>query len=73
MSTVMGVGRATGFGEGKRFIGQKTVTTNTNGNVSFTFTPARAVPGQQFVTATATDPGGNTSEFCRAREVLERV
>ena len=50
-------------GEGKRFVGQKSVTTNANGNVSFEFQPAQAVPTGQTVTATATDPGGNTSEF----------
>ena len=50
-------------GEGKKFVGQKSVTTNSNGNVSFEFQPAQAVPTGQTVTATATNSGGNTSEF----------
>jgi uncharacterized repeat protein (TIGR01451 family) len=51
---------ASGFGEGQQLIGIRAVTTDGNGNgdinVTFggTFTP---------VTATATDPSGNTSEF----------
>ncbi len=56
-------------GEGKRFVGQKSVTTNANGNVSFEFQPAQAVPTGQTVTATATDPGGNTSEFSAPKSV----
>lgn len=64
---------ASGFGEGKTFLDQKTVTTDVNGNVSFTFTLARTAPGGQSVTATATDPGGNTSEYSKARQVSEVV
>lgn len=54
-----------GFGEGQTFLGQKKVETNKQGNASFTFVPSQAVPGGQRVTATATGPGGNTSEFSR--------
>jgi uncharacterized repeat protein (TIGR01451 family)/CSLREA domain-containing protein len=51
-----------GFGEGQTYIGSTTVTTDATCNASFTFTGS--VPsGQQVITATATDPGGNTSEF----------
>jgi hypothetical protein len=56
-------------GEGKKFVGQKSVTTNANGNISFDFQPAQAIPAGQTVTATATDPGGNTSEFSAPRSV----
>jgi len=49
--------------EGEKYIGQKSVTTNANGNVSFTFNSPQAVAVLQLVTATATNPGGNTSEL----------
>ncbi|MDQ5823070.1 MAG: S-layer homology domain-containing protein [Chloroflexota bacterium] len=54
---------ASGYGEGKTFLGTTVVTTGVNGNASFTFDPDAPVPGGTYVTATATDPGGNTSEF----------
>jgi hypothetical protein len=53
----------TGYGEGKTFLGTTVVTTGGNGNASFTFEPDQPVPGGSYVTATATDPSGNTSEF----------
>jgi hypothetical protein len=56
--------------EGKKFIGQKTnVVTDSSGNASFTFTPNQRVALGQRITATATDPNGNTSEFSAPREV----
>jgi hypothetical protein len=40
------------------------VTTNTNGTSSINdFIATKMVPVGQPITATATDPGGNTSEF----------
>jgi hypothetical protein len=57
----------TGFGEGETFLGEKTVTTNDRGRASFTF--ATALTAGEFVTATATDAFGNTSEFSAARTV----
>ncbi len=57
--------------EGKKFIGQKNVSTDGGGNVSFTFKPAHAVAARQFATATATGPGG-TSEFSAPRKVVRR-
>ncbi len=56
--------------EGKKFIGQKTVTTGADGLVTFTLNPTQRVPLGQTVTATATDPEGNTSEFSAARSVV---
>lgn len=52
-----------GSGEGGRFIGTTNVTTDTNGNVSFSVTFAVTVPPTHVITATATDAAGNTSEF----------
>ncbi|HXD31085.1 MAG TPA: Calx-beta domain-containing protein, partial [Pyrinomonadaceae bacterium] len=53
---------SSGFGEGARWMGATTVNTNGSGdatiNASFT-----ALSANQLVTATATDPAGNTSEF----------
>jgi CSLREA domain-containing protein len=47
--------------EGRTFLGQKRVTTNRGGKASFTFETDRVAGGT--ITATATGPGGNTSEF----------
>ncbi len=52
-----------GHGEGETFVGHTMVTTDGFGDVSFTVTLPTTVPAGTFITATATDPGGNTSEF----------
>jgi titin len=52
-----------GHGQGQTLIGSITVTTDASGNASFTVTFAKSVPVGQFVSATATDPNDNTSEF----------
>jgi parallel beta-helix repeat protein len=52
-----------GYGEGERFLGSRWVLTDDLGNAAFTFTFDTAVPVGQFVSATATDPAGNTSGF----------
>jgi Ca2+-binding RTX toxin-like protein len=49
-----------GYGEGETFLGSADATTDAGGNLSFNVTFAGAAT---FVTATATDPGNNTSEF----------
>jgi hypothetical protein len=59
----------TSFGEGETFLGEKTVRANKKGKASFAF--AAALTAGEFVTATATDASGNTSEFSAAREVQE--
>jgi CSLREA domain-containing protein len=54
---------SSGFGEGKKFLGSQSVTTNGSGNASFTATvPTGTAPGN-VVTSTATNPTNNTSEF----------
>ena len=59
-----------GYGEGKTFLGQKSVSTNSSGDASFTFTSRKKVPKGQVVTATATDKTtGDTSEFSEAKLV----
>jgi hypothetical protein len=54
-----------GFGQGQTFLGFTTVT----GGSSFTVTFSTAVPTGAFLSATATDPAGNTSAFSRDRVV----
>ena len=52
-----------GYGEGQTFLGSINVTTNADGNSSFRASlPISLLPGT-FLTATATDSAGNTSEF----------
>ncbi|MDQ3930272.1 MAG: S-layer homology domain-containing protein [Chloroflexota bacterium] len=54
---------ALGHGEGRTFVGTTSAATLANGNANFTFSPDQALPGGSFITATATDPNGNSSEF----------
>jgi Ca2+-binding RTX toxin-like protein len=57
---------ATGFGEGQSYLGALIVTTNSSGAATFSSSSLAAVPAGWFITATATDPVGNTSEFSKA-------
>ena len=50
------------FGEGKTFLGFSDITTDGSGHVDFNVSVPLG-PGALHVTSTATDPGGNTSEF----------
>jgi hypothetical protein len=59
-----------GFGEGETFIGSTVVTTDRHRNAAFDVDFAVEVPLGHVITATATDPRGNTSEFSAAREVV---
>ena len=55
--------------EGQKFIGQRILTTDASGNVSFSFkTQVKVRRG--VITATATDVFGNTSEFSAPRTVV---
>jgi hypothetical protein len=62
-----------GYGEGERFLGSTTITTDADGNASFTFTVAIGVDPGQFIAATATDPGNNTSAFSACMGVTPPV
>jgi hypothetical protein len=59
---------SSGYGEGKTFAGEQTsVTTDENGDASFSIRVARSkAPVGSVVTSTATDSDGNTSEFSKA-------
>lgn len=58
-----------GYGEGETYQGSKTVTTAANGNGIFSYTFNNLLPAGHVVTATATDPNGNTSEFSACKEI----
>jgi hypothetical protein len=60
-----------GTNEGKKFIGQMSVTTGADNRVSFTFRPAKKVGVGRAITATATDVDANTSEFSDPRTVAQ--
>jgi hypothetical protein len=62
-----------GFGEGRQFLGSTFVTTDSTGVVSFsTQVPFGGAIGN-FITATALDLAGNTSEFSATRAVTSGV
>jgi len=56
-------------GEGASFIGTLNGTTGTGGSYTINTTLPAAVPAGWFITATATNPAGNTSEFSTGRVV----
>ena len=56
----------TGYGEGQTYLGSGSVTTNSDGNGTFTVTLPTMTKYGDVITATATDPSGNTSEFSQA-------
>ena len=62
-----------GFGEGKTFLGSTNATTDGTGNISFSATLAATVSPGSFITATATDPGNNTSEFSQCLLVVNQA
>jgi len=60
---------ASGYGEGEEYLGNTQVTTDDSCNASFEVTLAVSVDAGSFITATATDAAGNTSEFSACRPV----
>jgi len=59
-----------GNGEGKKFVGFSTETTDASGNASFIFNFASSSLDGPYITATATDQSGNTSEFSKCIPAL---
>ena len=55
--------------QGKTFVERVQVTTNASGVATFSIALPFQVPVGDFVTATATDPGGNTSPFSNGVQV----
>lgn len=58
-----------GFGQGESFIGSSIVVTDASGNSSFNVQLPVSVSAGSILTATATDPDGNTSEFSLCHSV----
>ena len=57
---------ASGFGEGRHFLGTADVTTGGTGDAAVSVTFRLGATNSEWVTATATSPNGSTSEFSRA-------
>jgi hypothetical protein len=53
----------THYGEGQKYLGSISVTTDASGNASFTATLSGVPSGFDYFASTATDVNGNTSEF----------
>ncbi len=61
---------ATGYGEGKTYLGSHAVVTNAAGDTAFVAAlPLTGLAGP-VITATATDPTGNTSEFSACATIV---
>ncbi len=59
-----------GYGQGKTFLGFANVTTDASGTAHFSISRHVGLSPGEFVSATATDPGGDTSEFSADRVVV---
>ena len=55
---------SSGNSEGRVYLATTTTTTDGNGDAAFSFDLSAPIVSGRFVTATATDANGNTSEFC---------
>lgn len=62
---------SSGYGEGKTFVGQRTVTTNPSGEASFDFALSGTVAPGGYVAATATSATGDASEFSKTVEAVK--
>lgn len=60
-------------GEGELFLGTQQVTTDAGGDATINVTLAGQPEEGSWITATATDPNGNSSEFSRCRGFCEPV
>ncbi len=56
-------GNGSGHGEAETYLGYADVTTDGSGDATFSEAISATVQAGRFITATATDPSGNTSEF----------
>lgn len=56
------------YGDGQRWLGHSSANTNAAGNATFTISLPASIDVGDWITATATDSNGNTSEFSQARQ-----
>ncbi|TAK12957.1 MAG: right-handed parallel beta-helix repeat-containing protein, partial [Anaerolineae bacterium] len=61
---------ATNFGEGATFMGSGSVTTDGSGDATFSFVVSSSSSIGNFITATARDASGNTSEFSLCYQIV---
>ncbi|MGE5682088.1 MAG: NosD domain-containing protein [Bacillota bacterium] len=59
-----------GYGEGDTLIGVTEIKTDAAGKAEFYTSIGAVIPAGYFITATVTDPSGNTSEFSKAEPVI---
>lgn len=65
---------ASKYGEGKTYVGSHDVTTDVNGESTFSKTfSSFTLPSGHVIAATATDPNGNTSEFSMCAPIVELI
>jgi hypothetical protein len=58
-----------GYGQGERYLGSTTVTTDVNGQIHSALAQIQGTSsGREWLSATATDSAGNTSEFSQAHQ-----
>ena len=62
-----------GYGEGRRYLGSTTATTDASGRATFQVVLLAPTFNGDYVTATATDSAGNSSEFSRAVRVIDNL
>ena len=62
-----------GYGQGQTYVGSMVVTTDATGTASFTCSLNSVPTEQEFLTATATDSTGNTSEFSLAQDIIPQI
>ncbi len=64
---------SSGYGQGQTYLGSGNFTTDGSGDVNFSLSLAASAMAGQAITATATDPNGNTSEFSHCLAVVNAV
>jgi uncharacterized repeat protein (TIGR01451 family) len=71
--TVQFFSNPTNDGQGRTFVSNATITTGDDGSARFSVALPTSIPLNQFVSATATDPGGNSSPFFASARVTARA